>query len=83
MTTSFCYIYGFTKTVFRQWGFREDEDADNYMFNFNNRNTRTRCEKCSELTIKTPERRQYRRSGFFIVNFKHISHLALVFLLLT
>ena len=73
MTISFCYIYGFTKTGFRQWGFREDEDADNYMFNFNNRNTRTRCEKCSKLTIKTPERRQYRRSGFFIVNFEHIS----------
>ena len=26
---------------------------------------------CSELTIKTPERRQ-RRSGVFIVNFEHI-----------
>ena len=35
------------------------------------------------LTIKTPERRQLRRSGVFIVNFEHISHLALVFLLLT
>ena len=32
--------------------------AVNYMFKFNNRNTRTRCEICSELTIKTPERRQ-------------------------
>ena len=28
------------------------------------------------LTIKTPERRQWRRSGVFIVNFEHISHLA-------
>ena len=26
---------------------------------------------------------QWRRSGIFIVNFEHISHLALVFLLLT
>ena len=47
-----------------------------------NRNTRARCEICSKLTIKTPERRQW-RSGVFIVNFEHISHLVLVFLLLT
>ena len=30
---------------------------------------------CTKLTIKTPERRQWRRSGVFIVNFEHISHL--------
>ena len=53
-----------------------------YLFKVNNRNTRTRCEICSELTINTPERRQ-RRSGVFIVNFEHISHLVLAFLLLT
>ena len=52
------------------------------MFKVNNRNTRTRCETCSELTIKIPERRR-RCSGIFIVNFKHISRLVLVFLLLT
>ena len=34
------------------------------------------------LTIKTPERRYWRRSGVFIVKFGHISHLFLVFLLL-
>ena len=49
----------------------------------NFRNTRTRCEMCSKLTIKTPERRQWRRSDVVIDNFKHISHLVLVFLLLT
>ena len=27
-----------------------------YMFKVNNRNTRTRCEICSNLTLKTPER---------------------------
>ena len=43
---------------------------------------RTRCEICSKLTIKTPERRYWRRSGVF-VNFEHISQLVLVFLLLT
>ena len=54
----------------------------NYMFKINNRNTRTRCEICSKLTIKTLERRQWRRSGVFIVNFELISDLVLVFLLL-
>ena len=46
-----------------------------YLFKVNNRNTRTRCAICSKLTIKTSERRQYCRSGVFIVNFEHISHL--------
>ena len=43
------------------------------MSKVNNRNTRTRCEICSKLTIKIPERRQWRRSGIFVVNFEHIS----------
>ena len=51
--------------------------AGNCMFKVNNRNTRTRCEICSKLTIKTW------CYGVFIVNFEHISHLVLVFLLLT
>ena len=50
-----------------------------YMFKGNNRNTITKCDICSELTIKTPERRHWRCSGVFIVNFEHISHLLLVF----
>ena len=54
-----------------------------YQLKVNNRNTRSRCEICSELTIKTPERDDWRRSGIFIVNFEHISHIVLVFLLLT
>ena len=49
----------------------------------NNRNTRTRCETWSKLTIKTPERRQWRLSGVFIVNFEHTSHFVPVLLLLT
>ena len=57
--------------------------AGNYMFKVNIRNTRTSCEMCSKLTIKISERRQWQRSGIFIVNFEHISHLVLVFLLLT
>ena len=54
-----------------------------YLLKVNNKNTRTRCELCTKLTIKTPERRQWRRSGVFIINFVHISHLVLVFPLLT
>ena len=49
----------------------------------NNRNTRTRCEICSMLTIKTSERRNWHRSGVFTVNSGHISHLVLILLLLT
>ena len=55
--------------------------ARNYMLKVNNRNTR--CKICSKLIIKTPEVRHWRCSGVFIVNFKHISHLILVLLLLT
>ena len=47
------------------------------------RSTRTRCDICSKLTIKRPERHHWRRSGVFIINFEHISLLVLVFLLLT
>ena len=54
-----------------------------YLLKFNNRNTTTRCEICSKLIIKTTEQCQWHRSGVFIVNFEHISHLLLVFLLLT
>ena len=54
-----------------------------YLLKVSNWNTRTKCEICLKLTINTPERRQWRRSGVFIVNFEHISHLVRVFLLLT
>ena len=54
-----------------------------YLLKVNYRTTRTRCEICLKLIIKIPERCQWRRSGIFIVNFEHISHLVLVFLLLT
>ena len=54
-----------------------------HMFKVNNRNTRARCEICSKLAIKITERRHLRLSGTFIVNSGHISHLIVVFLLLT
>ena len=53
------------------------------MFKVNNRSTRTRFEICSKLTVKIPEQRQWCRPGIFTVNFEHISHLFLDFLLLT
>ena len=53
------------------------------MLKVSNRNTRTRSEICSKLTLKTPERRHWRRFGVFIVNFEHISQLVQLFLLLT
>ena len=57
--------------------------ANIHLFKVSSRKTRKRHEICSKLTIKTPERRQLGRSSVFIVNFKHISHLFLVFRLLT
>ena len=57
--------------------------ANIYLFKVTNRNIRKRCEICLKLTIKTPERRQWRRSGVINVNFKHISYIFLVFLSLT
>ena len=54
-----------------------------YLFKVNDKNTRTRCKICSKLTVKIPEWRYWRRSDVFIVNFEHISHFVLVFLLLT
>ena len=53
--------------------------ANIYLIKVNSRNTRKRW----KLTIKTPDRLHWCRSGVFIINFEHISHLFLVFLLLT
>ena len=45
-----------------------------YLLKVNNRNTRTRCEICSKLTVKLNK---------VIVSFEHISHVVILFLLLT
>ena len=60
-----------------QWNFPNNM----YLFKINNRNTKEKCEICSTLTTKAPERRQ-RRSGAFIVNVEQISYLSLALLLL-
>ena len=59
------------------------QPSRNSMLKVNNKNTKTRCEICSKLTKKTPERRQWHCTDVFIVNLKRISHLVLMFLLLT
>ena len=48
-----------------------------YIFKVNNRNTRTRCQICSKLTIKTPERRRF---GVFIVDFEHLTPCSSVYI---
>ena len=66
----------FHKIVYYLTKFGNETNAANiYFFKINNRNARKRSEICSKLAIKTPERHQWRRSGVFIVNFEHISHL--------
>ena len=53
------------------------------LFNVNNGNTRTMCNLSSKITIKTSAQGHWRFSDLFIVNFKQIAHIFLVFLLLT
>ena len=54
-----------------------------FLFKVSNINSIKRCDICSKLIIiNTPERRQLRRSGVFIVNFEHISNLFQLFQLL-
>ena len=59
-----------------------------HLFKVNNRNAKKMHEMCSKLTIKATmidnnKERQWRRSVVFIIDFEQISHIALVFLLLT
>ena len=56
---------------------------NSYLFKVNNTKIRKKFDICSKFTIKTIEWRHWRRSCVFIVNFEHISHLSLLFLLLT
>ena len=54
-----------------------------YLLKVNNRNTITRCEIYSKSRKKTVERCHWHLFDIFIVNSEYISHLVLVFLLLT
>ena len=53
------------------------------LFKVNNGNTRRMCNLSSKITIKTSAQGHWRRSDLFIINFKQIAHIFLVFLLLT
>ena len=54
-----------------------------YLLKVDKESTKTICEICLILTIKTPERRHWRLSGVFIIRFEQISHIVLMFPLLT
>ena len=54
-----------------------DLPASIYLLKVNTKNTRTRCEICSKVTIKIPERCQRRQyfapcSSVSVVNFEHV-----------
>ena len=51
----------------------DSSPANIYLFKVNKRNTRKRYEICSKLTIKTPERPHWRRSGVFSFNVFNVS----------
>ena len=55
-----------------QVNYNKQTSANICLFKVNNRNTKKRCEMCSKLSVM-----------FLLVNFEHIWHLFLVFLLLT
>ena len=66
------FLVIFLPTVFRAVS-RSFFPAGIYMLKVNNRNTRTRYEICSKLTIKTPERRYFTPcSSVSIVNVDHV-----------
>ena len=62
---------------------RFNSSAGFYLFKVNNANTTIMSEIGSRLTIKTTERRHWRRFGVFIFNSEQVSLVTLVFLLLT
>ena len=57
--------------------------ASIYLFKVNYENTIPICEICSKLAIRTSEWYHWQRSGLFFVNFEQISHIVLVFPLVT
>ena len=77
------YLTKITQTLTTLLSLLSPIQADNYMLKVDNRKTRTSFEIYPKLTIKTPKRRQCRHCDVFVVNFEHISELALGFLLTT
>ena len=77
------------QSVKGEWKRREwssvglESPAGIYVIKVNDENTRTIFQTSSEFTMKTPERHQWCRFIVFIINFEKISHIVLVFTLLT
>ena len=57
--------------------------ASIFLFKINNEITKTMSEIYLKLKIKTPEQSQWRYFSVFITKFEQISHIVLVFPLLT
>ena len=76
---SFCGSTSLLSVIIKPSSYR----ASIYLLKINSRSTRTRCEKCSKLTIKTPEQPQL--SWLRCLYCKLYTHFAtcLVFVLLT
>ena len=62
---------------------RSNNPVRMYLFKVDKTNTWTSCKIFSKLILKTLEQRHWHHCGAFVTNFEHISHLFLVFLLLT
>ena len=78
--TQACFLNSKVVIIF-QFSWRANI-ASIYLFKVNIRNTRTRYDICSKLTIKTPEQRHWSRSVVIIITFEHMLYLVPVFLLL-
>ena len=48
----------YSKQIFPSFKDESKNPASIYLFQVNNRKTIQRCEICSKITVKTPERRQ-------------------------
>ena len=57
--------------------------ANIYLFKVNNKNTRKKLWNMFKVNNKNNRAASWLRSGVFIVNFEHISHLIITFLMLT
>ena len=55
--------------------------ANIYLLKVSNKNSRKRCDICSNLTLKRSDRLQWSRCDVFINDFKHMWHLFLVLVL--
>ena len=62
--------------------YRTFQPSDIYLLKFNNKNTQTRCEICSKLTIKMPERHQLTSLRFLCCKVYTHFTTCLVFVLL-